>query len=178
VSSLNAELKLSPGMTIEELKREVIRYEKRNFYEKTHFDKLTEDDALDFTTAGRYEEILEHIFVHKYYLNQKRADEIPFEAALYSWYENVYEPIILAIEELGLLSRFPGRTASDLYVYIVKYWDELKKKYGLSYPLTDAARGFSELYGESRFGRIELAIRRPLELLRGLFSKRKGAKGE
>jgi hypothetical protein len=160
VSSLDAEVRIKPGMTMEELKHEVVGYEKRKFYDSTNFGKLTGDDSLEFTSPGRYEEILEHILVHKYFINQKRTGEIPFEEALYSWYENVYRPIVASIEELGLLSRFPGRTASDLYVYIVKYWDELKKKYGLSYPVSDAAKGFSELYGQERHPKIKAFMRK------------------
>lgn len=157
VSSLDAEVPLKPGMTIEELKREVLAFEKRRFYERTGFGELTGDRGLDFTSPGRYEEILEHILTHKYYINQGRADEIPLSEAIKSWHDKVYRPIIEAIGELDLLSRFPGRTASDLYVYIVKYWDELKRKYGLSYPLEEAARGYGELYGTARKSRLEAA---------------------
>jgi hypothetical protein len=171
VSSLDAEAKLRPGMTMEELKREIVDYEKREFYEKTEFGKLTGDDHLEFSSAGRYEEILEHILVHKYFVNQGRSDEIPLDAAIYSWYENVYRPIIGAIEELGLLARFPGRTASDLYVYIVKYWGELKEKYGLGVPLEDAAKGFNAKYGTSGYARLRLRLSAWARALRTLFGR-------
>ena len=162
VSSLNAELKLRPGMTMEELRRQVVEYEKRKFYEKTGFGRITKDEGLEFSSPGRYDEIYEHILVHKYFANQGRKEEISFAEALDSWYKNVYHPIVVTIEELGLLSRFAGRTASDLYVYIVKYWDELKRKYGLSYPIADAAKGFGELYGETRTQRIRAKLRKAL----------------
>lgn len=158
VSRLDAEINLKPGMTIEGLKREVVQYEKRRFYERTGFGSATGDEGLDFSTPGRYEEILEHILVHKYFINQGRSEEISLEAAIFSWYENVYRPIVATIEELGLLSRFPGRTVSDLYVYIVKYWDELKKKYGLSYPVSSAVKDFDQLYGRSRASRLRNAV--------------------
>lgn len=164
VSSLDAEVPLRPGMTIEELKREVLSFEKRRFYERTGFGKVTGDESLDFTSPGRYEEILEHILVHKYYINQGRPDEIPLPAAIKSWHDTVYRPVIEAIDELDLLSRFPGRTASDLYVYIVKYWDELKRKYGLSYPLEEAARGYGELFGTEKPTRLEEAKAKLLRL--------------
>ncbi len=158
VSSLDAELRLHPGMTIEELKRGVIEYEKRVFYEETSYGRLTGDDNLVFSSPGRYEEIFEHILVHKYFVNQQRSGEIPLDAAIYSWYETVYSPIISAIDELGLLARFPGRTASDLYVYIVKYWDELKKKYGLGYTLAAATMGFDAAYGKSKASRFRAGL--------------------
>lgn len=156
VSSLDAEVQLRPGMTIEELKAEVLDYEKKRFYDKTDFGRLTGDEELSFTSPGRYDEILEHILVHKYFINQGKKEEIRFDLALGSWYRNVYSPIIDIIREQGLLSRFPRRTASDLYVYIVRYWDDLKKKYGLAYPVADAAKDFSQLYGKSRAERFRL----------------------
>lgn len=171
VSSLDAEVRLRPGMTIEELKREVIDYEKREFYEKTGFGIHTGNVDLSFSTPGRYEEILEHILVHKYYINQGRTEEISFEAALFSWYENVYRLIEATIMELGLLSRFPGRTAGDLYVYIVKYWDELKRKYGLSYSVSAAARDFDQVYGKSRASQLRTLVQGILGRLLSLFRK-------
>jgi hypothetical protein len=47
------------------------------------------------------------------------------------------------------LVNFPGRTEADLYVWIVKHWDFLKKKYG-AYSLSTAAGDFSNKYGQSR----------------------------
>jgi hypothetical protein len=161
VTSLDAELRLKPGMTLEELKREVIAYEKRRFYERTGFGAMTGDKGLDFTSPGRYDEILEHILVHKYYLNQSLTRELSLGDAIWSWYENVYAPIVLAIEEEGLLSRFPGRTVSDLYVFIVKHWDELKRKYGLEYTISDATRDFGERFGTTR-------VRRAFRIVRAL----------
>lgn len=147
VTSLSAETALEPGLTIEGLRDKVIGWEKRDFYESTSFGKLTGDDNLDFTTPGRYDEIIEHINVHKYYINQHSKQEIPFWQALVSWYGNVYQPIAQAIEAGGLLRRFPNRTVSDLYVYVVKHWDALKKKYGLSYSLSAAADDYGKTYG-------------------------------
>ena len=147
VTSLSAETLLEPGMTIDDLRAQVIGWEKRDFYAATSFGKLTGDDRLDFTTTGRYDEIVEHINVHKYYINQQSKAELPFWQALVSWYANVYQPIALAIDEAGLLERFPKRTVSDLYVYVVKHWDILKKKYGLAYSLAAAAKDYGETYG-------------------------------
>jgi hypothetical protein len=136
---------------------------------------LTGDDHLDFTSPGRYDQIVEHVLVHKYYLNQNVPDEISFADALWSWHENVYKPVVDAIEEEGLLSRFPERTASDLYMFIVQHWDELKHKYGLGYSLGEAARDYSKLYGSSPFSRIKTkaaaGIARLLELISGKAKK-------
>jgi hypothetical protein len=148
VTSLSSAIAIKPGMTAEELKTALIAGEKEIFYEKTEYGKLTGDNDLNFTTPGCYDVIYNHILVHKYYLNQNREDEIPFSEALVSWYRDVYSPIIRIIKSEWFLLKFPGSSASDLYVWIVKHWDFLKRKYGI-YSLSDAAKDFSGKYGRS-----------------------------
>jgi hypothetical protein len=171
VTRLDTVVDIKPGMTLDELRREVVAYEKQNFYDKTDYGHLTGDDHLDFTSPGRYDQIVEHVLVHKYYLNQNVPKELSFADALWSWHENVYAPVVAAIEEEGLLARFPDRTSSDLYMFIVQHWDELKRKYGLGYPIGEAARDYGKLYGTSPLSRIRAKIAasfgRLAELLNG-----------
>ncbi|MDR0656564.1 MAG: transcriptional regulator [Treponema sp.] len=151
VTSLSSEIHLSPEMTTDELRSALIKYEKNIFYEKTGFGEITGCDDLDFTSAGRYDEICNHILVHKYFLNERVTEEIPFSQALVSWYHKVYKPVIETIQEERLYLNFPGRTLSDLYVWIVKHWDSLKKIYG-GYSLPQAALDFSRKYGTANKG--------------------------
>jgi hypothetical protein len=152
IISLTSEISLNPGMTTEQLRETLIRYEKNIFFEKTDFEKLTGDNSLDFSTVGQYDVIYNHILVHKYFLNESTEEEIPFPDALVSWYANVYSPAIAIIREQWLLANFPGRTEGDMYVWIIKHWDFLKKKYGV-YSLDDADGDFTRKYGQSR-GRL------------------------
>jgi hypothetical protein len=149
VVSLASEIKIQPGMTTDQLREAIISYEKNVFYEKTQFGLLTGDISLDFSTPGRYDEIYNHILGHKYYLNETVEEEIPFSEALVSWHRNVYSPAVSIIREQWLLTQFPGRTEGDLYVWIVKHWDFLKKKYG-GYSMADAADDFSRKYGQNK----------------------------
>ncbi len=146
VISLSSEIKITPSMTTNDLQKAVIDYEKKLFYQKTNFGKLTDCYDLTFSDTGRYDVIYNHILVHKYLINENYANEISFSDALVSWYNNVYEPIIGKIKEERLYLNFPNRTASDLYVWIVQHWDFLKKKYGVNYSIADAAKDFSEKY--------------------------------
>jgi hypothetical protein len=117
--------------------------------------------------------IYNHILVHKYYLNQNRKDEMPFSEALVSWYRNIYSPIIRIIKNEWLLLKFPGSSESDLYVWIVKHWDFLKRKYGI-YSLSDAAKDFSGKYGHSPgplIGVLYFAAGRIRSCLLGLFGR-------
>ena len=149
VISLSTEINIKPSMTVDELREAVIEYEKNIFYEKTSFGELTGYYALNFSSSGRYDVIYNHILVHKYYLNEDMDKELPFNEALASWYNNVYNPVITIIRDQWLLANFPGRTEADLYVWIIKHWDFLKKKYE-KYSLTKAAEDFSKKYGQSQ----------------------------
>jgi Icc-related predicted phosphoesterase len=142
VISLSSEIPIEPSMSQLELREAVIKYEKQIFFEKTRFGELTNDYSLDFSRTGRYDVIYEHILVHKYYMNQRQNVEIDFSDALLSWYNNVYSPIIQIIQEENMRPVFPKRTPADMYVWIVKHWDNLKRNYGADYSITAAVRDF------------------------------------
>ncbi|MDR0785648.1 MAG: transcriptional regulator [Treponema sp.] len=150
VISLSSVIDIKPNQTIDDLKISLVKYEKTVFYEKTRFAELTGDNNLDFTATGRYDVIYNHILVHKYFINQGIEQEISFDDALVSWYKNVYLPIIQIIKTEWIRFDFPGVTPSDLYVWIVKHWDFLKKKYGIHYSLSKAARDFTVKYGDGK----------------------------
>ena len=144
IISLKSEIVLPSSVTPETILDEVIKYEKRVFYTETGFGDLTEDWNLDFTSPGQYDVIYNHILVHKYFINETIPEEIPFPDAMLSWYQNVYQPVLRVIRKKKLLKKFRKRTESDLYVWIIKRWDELKNKYGASFPLDEATRGIDE----------------------------------
>jgi hypothetical protein len=166
VSSLGTEIRLDPRMTRADLKRAVIDYEKELFYGRTRFHRLIPNYDLVFTEPGRYDEVQHHIEVHKYYLNQSYVGEISFEDAMVSWYNNVFRPIIDLIEAENILARFPGRTAEDLYMWIVKHWDELKRKYGSDYPIQEAARDFATRFGKDFRTRLREGVAKAWKALR------------
>ncbi|MDR2343001.1 MAG: transcriptional regulator [Spirochaetaceae bacterium] len=147
VISLSTEIPIEPSMSQLELREAVIKYEKRIFYEKTRFGELTDDYELDFSRTGRYDVVYKHILVHKYYMNQKQQAEIDFSDALLSWYNNVYRPIIRIIQEENMRPVFPKRTPADMYVWLVKHWDKLKRDYGADYSITAAAKDFLDKHG-------------------------------
>jgi hypothetical protein len=151
VISLGSRLRLSPEMNTEQLRAAVIELEKGEFFRRTRLDRYRPSVRMDFTATGRYDEIIRHINGHKYYLNLSQSDEIPFKDAMLSWYDIVYAPIVRIIEVEGIAAHFPGRTAADLYVWIVRHWDELKRKFGQGFPLRDAAQDFTRTHGR-RFG--------------------------
>lgn len=154
VVSLDSAIELRPDLTREKLKSLVIDYERQRFNRATRFDKIFPEEELLFTATGRYDEVLNHIYGHKYYINQNYQEEIPFEAAIRSWHANVYLPIVTVIRDQKLLGRFPGRTEADLYVWLVKHWDELKHRYGGDFPIREAAMDLDRRFGRSLWGQV------------------------
>lgn len=154
VISLKSEIKLKPGWSEKRILKQVIQYEKRVFYTETSFGDITDCWNIDFSTPGQYDVLYQHILIHKYYINQDKKEEIPMDEAILSWYNNLYLPIVTAIKKRKILRRFKGRTAADLYVWIIKYWDDLKKRFGEAVTIDDAASEFSEKFGKGFFRRI------------------------
>jgi len=149
VTELKTQYKLDGQQTREELASRLIGYEREKFIDQTHLDQVIPMDGLEFSDAGRYDEIIQHIEGHKYYINEGIDEEISFSDAALSWYYKVFSPIIQQITADGLMARFPGRTKADLYLWIVKHWDELKRQYGEKISLRDAARDYSHRKGRS-----------------------------
>ena len=137
-------------MTAQALKREVIALEKKEFYAFTGIAEKRPQAIIEFSATGRYDEIIRHINGHKYYLNEGQKKEISFAEGMISWFDNVYIPLSKIIGEEKILKYFPGRTGADLYVWIVRHWDDLKKKYGEGFSLKEAAVNFRSLYGKEK----------------------------
>lgn len=135
VVSLQTEIKLSPARTLNGMMKQIISYEKRNFYFVTNFGDITDYWVLDFSTAGQYDVIYNHILTHKYFINQNQTEEIPMEDAILSWFNNVYLPVVTTIQKYKIMKYFRKNTVSDLYVWIITFYDELKKKFGDGLPL-------------------------------------------
>ncbi|MCI6954275.1 MAG: transcriptional regulator [Spirochaetia bacterium] len=156
VVSLQSEIKLKKSTTIGQMIKQVIQYEKRVFYGETNFGDITDCWNLDFTATGQYDVIYNHLLIHKYYINQNQETEIDFQTAVESWYKNVYLPLLSVIKKHHILRKFRGRTPSDMYVWIIKYWDELKQKFGNDYSLDKAAEDFKKEYGT---GILKIALK-------------------
>ncbi len=146
VVSLQSEIKLKDPNNLADIIRQIVNYEKRVFYAETGFGDITDYWCLDFTTPGRYDVILNHILTHKYYINQKKEEEVTMEEAILSWFNTVYLPLVTSVRKKHILHNFPKRTLADMYVWIVRYWDELKQKFGDEVPIEAAVVDFDKKY--------------------------------
>jgi len=126
VVELSSKIPLEEGMTLNELKKRVVAYERSKFLEQYHPTYLPMDKIV-FTAPGSYPEMVNHILVHKYYANEHLDRELSFEEGAVSWYNNVYKPIVDALDKEHLQSLFPGCTEADIYMWLVRRWDEMKR---------------------------------------------------
>ena len=134
---------LAPEDDLDDL---LIKEEYVEFLAKTRLHRLRPEQHIEFTALGRYCDLLEHIAVHRYYLGRDLEREIPYTEAVTSWYDKVYQPIVDAIEEFGVLAYFPGRTEADLYIWISRWQHVLGERYGRSLTAQEAVGGFSQQY--------------------------------
>lgn len=159
VVSLQTEIKLKPGSTPGEMIKQIIEYEKRCFYGETGFGDVTDYWCLDFSATGVYDIVYHHLLIHKYYINQNQSEEIPMDQAILSWFKTVYMPVIEVIERQKIMRKFKNRTPADMYVWIIKYWDDLKRKFGEDVSLDAATEDFTKKYGTTFFKKLFLKIK-------------------
>lgn len=153
VVELDTEIPLKPGLSMKDLKAKVVEYERNTFISQYKPSYLPMGDIV-FTTPGSYPEMVNHILVHKYYINQKIDHEISFEEAAKSWYENVYSPIVKEIRAEHLLAAFPGQSEGDMYMWLVRRWDEYKRS-DSSISAADAVRKAGNESGKGLFRRLK-----------------------
>lgn len=151
VISLQSEIKLHPKMNKNQILKKVLDYEKRMFYAETAFGDITDDWHLDFSSPGQYDVIYNHIQIHKYYINQNQSEEVNIVDAVMSWYKGVYMPVTTILKKQSTMKKFRGRTLSDMYVWLIKYWDDLKQKFGDEISLGAAAEELKSSYGTGFF---------------------------
>jgi nucleotide-binding universal stress UspA family protein len=118
----------------------IVKSEYSAFLEKTHLDELRPDSDLLVSIPGKYEELEEHISVHRYYMGIDQNREIPYSEAALHWYDTIYVPVIAAIREQGILRNFPERTEADLYLWISNHRASLEHELGWQLEPDTAAR--------------------------------------
>ena len=109
------------------------------FMRQTELGSLRPDADLKATIPGSYDELLEHIRVHRWYLGEQRQVEVGFFEAILSWYDTVYAPLAAIIREQKVIERFPNRTETDLYLWVIKRQAYLKEASGQGSPVNQIA---------------------------------------
>lgn len=115
VIEIRSDVPLTPDISPDDL---IIKSEYVHFLETTDLRKLRPNADLSVSVPGQYEKLQEHIEVHRYYMGLDFQRDISYEEAVTHWHDQVYLPLAELIRERGVLRWFPGRTETDLYLWV------------------------------------------------------------
>lgn len=116
---------LEPGVSLADV---LLRSGMAAFLEATGLEAETPDDYR-VTVPDGYERLLDHIRVHGYYKGTERGIDLPWREEVASWRDHVYLPMIEVIRRSGILEEFPGRTETDLYLFVMDHLHALRQRY-------------------------------------------------
>lgn len=64
--------------------------------------------------------IVDYINTHKYFINEGVSREYSYTQAAFSWFENVFKPLMYAINTTLIRAAFPKKTTLELFEIISK----------------------------------------------------------
>ena len=127
VTEAHVRAPLSSTMTPKEL---LLQAEYAEFLGRTDLDKLRPDHDLRPTDLGGYDELWAHIEGHRRWLEEEfEKRPVGLREAVERWYDRVYLPIVRLARQRRICRTFPGRTETDLYLWLMRRRDDLYDRY-------------------------------------------------
>jgi hypothetical protein len=128
--------------------------EKVQFLMQTGLDKVESAVEIELSIDGAYPLLIEHIATHRYFQSVEWSRDFTFQEAAAQWYKQVYQPTVQVIRETGILDEFPGRTETDLYLWVVEHLYYLREQFGEAVTTEDAVRNFASHFNPSPLRRL------------------------
>lgn len=107
---------------------------------------MLKQEGINLPRETDWNELVQHVEVHKYLINQQIGWTISWADAVFSWYENVFVPIKRAVQAWEIRGAFQEMTLGQLYLAVCTHWHFLKQRNPLVTP-EDAAHDFAAHYG-------------------------------
>ncbi len=123
VREVQTKAPLSPEVDLDEL---IIKSELAAFLKRTQLDESRPDTDFTVTAPGKYT-YLEHEIE-----TTAKGPDAPLPSKAQRWHDRNYLPVLELIRKMGMVWEFPGRTETDLYVWIMQYRSELEQALGWS----------------------------------------------
>jgi hypothetical protein len=117
-------------------------------------------DDFQLNNESEYVELLQSIQDHKYLTNEGIPFEITMEQALFSWFENVFDPMTRMIDEEGLLWAFPGVPRGELFMWVTSHWHFLKQESGRDISFEEAVNSYGARFGAGVISRFYYRMKR------------------
>jgi nucleotide-binding universal stress UspA family protein len=143
VTEIEMEVPITPDLQPDEL---ILKVEYAEFLRWSDLHDVLPDVDLVLTAPGKYQDLKEHIIVHRYYMGIDQQRPISLPTAVRHWYETIYTPVVETITRLGLLRDFPDRTETDLYLWIAEHRAALEQSLGWGVEAAVAAEDLADAY--------------------------------
>jgi nucleotide-binding universal stress UspA family protein len=127
VTEVQTRVPLSPYDSPDDL---ILKAEYADFLDRTKLDELRPGMDLSVTVPGQYAALEDEIEAHQAALARDQGRDIPYEQAATDWYDSIYLPVVQIIRRQGILHDFPGRTETDLYVWVSRHRAEVEQELG------------------------------------------------
>lgn len=137
----------------------------RDFLEETGLDRLRPQQDIRLTMPGDYVRLLEHIRMHRFFLETDQSRSVPWSEAVADWYDNVYMPVVEALRTEDILSEFPGHTEGDLYFWMIEHAHYVREETGQQIGSWEAVRDYARRFGRAPGNLWQRVRRRLLALL-------------
>jgi nucleotide-binding universal stress UspA family protein len=137
VIEVTTRVSLSATASPEEL---ILKSELADFLERNRLDLTRPTSDLMVTVPGQYIILDEQIEDCQKQLSVQSGAEVPLEEAAANWYDTAYLPVVLSIRDRGILRDFPGRTETDLFIFISQHRTDLEQELGWEVTANAAAQ--------------------------------------
>lgn len=124
VNEIKTRVDLDPNDSPQDI---IIKAELTNFLQETRLDILRPDSDFSVTAPEAYGRLLEHIAVHQYFLGIDQQRDVFRDEAITHWHDSYYLPTIEIIQNFGLTRDFPGKTNTDIFLWLCDYRVNLEK---------------------------------------------------
>jgi hypothetical protein len=152
----------APVTSIEDLLEWVCRQDLVDFLARTGIRRLRPEAAIKLSLPGLYDKLVEHIDAHRWFLGIERGRPVDYEEAVASWYDRVYRPVVDIIRRTGALDDFPGRTETDLYLWVMEHdwYRQERERAPKAQPSEETVRHYASEHSERPVKRIARAVKR------------------
>jgi hypothetical protein len=142
----DAPVQLQPDSDIDELLCAAAR---EAFFERTHIDQLCPTLHIELTQPDGYDKLLQEVEQFQGILSTVEGRELSSDEAAALWCDIRYVPIVEIIRQRDILQDFPGRTETDLYLWLCCNREELEEGYQKPIMMEEAASDLATRFGRS-----------------------------
>lgn len=146
----------------------LLQVEYAEFLRVTDLDRLRPEHDIRPTALGRYDEMLDHIYVQREALSEHWGRDVSIREAVTSWYDEVYLPIARVVRERNLLDHFSNRSAADVYLWVMANRSRLEEPAGEELDPETSAEALADIVEReasigARLSRLPRIVRRRMK---------------